>query len=466
MKLRTLTATAGLAGLASAIVPRDAHGQIIFGPHNLHASDAPYAVAMGTIMEMKLKQHADDMKDGMFGYNKYKQQDPTPCFRGLAGEYSCNNVDLKGFLRHQDMHSRTRTGNDLWGWTSRDGREFGLVGQSDGTAFVEVLKSGELAYLGRLPTQTGTSLWRDIKVIGNHAYIGAEAEGHGMQVFDLTRLLELDPKHPSTFDLSFDLAAHFNGFGSSHNIVANEETDTIFVVGTSRHLPCRGGLWMIDVSNPRRPQDSGCVSQDGYVHDAQCVIYKGPDRRFRGHEICFNYNENSLTIVDVTVRVMPMQLSRTIYSGAAYTHQGWLATEDHRYLLLDDELDEMVGAGPAEDGKTTTYIVDVTDLKYPVFRGVYKSPVVSVDHNQYVVDGISYQSNYGSGLRVVNVSSIAEDDTGALFEEIGHFDVYPEDDGKEKAEFHGSWSVYPFFKSGHLLLNGIERGVYSLKLNL
>lgn len=142
----------------------------------------------------------------------------------------------------------------------------------------------------------------------------------------------------------------------------------MFAVGTDTSLPCRGGLWMIDVSRPDRPQDAGCVSNDGYVHDAQCVIYKGPMNAYRGHEICFNYNEDALTIVDISRRTMPRQLSRTTYNGATYTHQGWTATDDHRYLLLDDELDEQEGTGPAADGHTTTYIVDITDLQYPVFR--------------------------------------------------------------------------------------------------
>lgn len=105
-----------------------------------------------------------------------------------------------------------------------------------------------------------------------------------------------------------------------------------------------------------------------------------------------------------------------------------------------------------------------SDLTWPVFRGVYKSPVVSIDHNQYIVDGISYQANYGSGLRMVNVSSINEDDSGAGFEEIAYFDIRPEDDevGGE-ATFHGAWSVYPYFQSGYLVVSSIERGIYSLK---
>lgn len=322
---------------------------------------------------------------------------------------------------------------------------------------------GSLVYMGRLPTQTKSSTWRDIKVIGNYAYIGSEAADHGLQIFDLRKLEKADPADPVTFPLS-SLTAHFTGFGSSHNIVANEATQTIFAVGTQRSLRCRGGLWMVDVSNPARPQDAGCVSEDGYVHDAQCVIYRGPMQAYRGREVCFNFNEDSLTIVDVDRRSAPSQLSRTTYKGATYTHQGWLVSDDHKYLLLDDELDEQSRNGLAADGHTTTYIVDVQDLTYPVFRGVYKSPVKSIDHNQYTLNGLSYQSNYGSGLRIVDVSSVGQDDSGALFREVGFFDVYPEDDavGGEVA-FNGAWSVYPYLKSGYLLLSSMERGVFSLK---
>jgi hypothetical protein len=37
---------------------------------------------------------------------------------------------------------------------------------------------------------------RDIKVYQNHAFIGAEAAGHGMQVFDLTGLREFCASPP------------------------------------------------------------------------------------------------------------------------------------------------------------------------------------------------------------------------------------------------------------------------------
>jgi choice-of-anchor B domain-containing protein len=306
-----------------------------------------------------------------------------------------------------------------------------------------------------------------MKVIGNHVYIGSEASNHGLQVFDLTKLLAVDPGSPPTFSIQADLASHFSGFGSSHNIVAHEKNNIIYAVGTSRSGKCQAGLWMVDVSDPKDPKDAGCAGADGYVHDAQCVTYNGPDTAHRDKEICFGYNEDTLTIYDLSTRSAPKVLSRTPYQGATYTHQGWTTGPDHRFLLLDDELDEKQGNGAASDGRTTTYIVDVSDLSKPVFTGYYKSPAKSIDHNQYVVDGLSYMSNYGSGLRVVNVSSVARDSTGAGFNEVGFFDVHPEDDsaGGEVA-FNGAWSVYPYFQSGHVLINSIERGIFSVKLNL
>ncbi|KAG5820373.1 hypothetical protein H9Q74_000630 [Fusarium xylarioides] len=392
----------------------------------LRAKSAPHAIGMGELKQRKMALHESEAAAGVFDKDRYKVlSSGTPCTDGKAGGYSCNKIDLLGFLRHQDMGSRTRVGNDVWGWThASSGREFALLGQSDGTAFAEVHPDGSLTYVGRLPTQTVASSWRDIKVIGNYAYIGSEAAGHGLQIFDLTKLLNTDKANPPTFSIRSDLAAHFSAFGNSHNIVANEETALIAAVGTAYDLKCRAGLWMIDVSNPKRPQDAGCVASDGYVHDAQCVIYRGPQKAFQGREICFNYNEDALTIVDISRRTMPRQLSRTTYNGATYTHQGWL-TEDHKYLLLDDELDEI------------------------------SSILSSVVYTRAL---------FAQLITTMNVSSIAQDDTGALFEEIGFFDVHPEDDAVGgEAQFYGAWSVYPYFQSGNILVSSIERGLFSLR---
>ena len=102
---------------------------------------------------------------------------------------------------------------------------------------------------------------------------------------------------------------------------------------------CEGGLHVVDVRTPAAPRAAGCFSFDGYTHETQCVVYEGPDTLYRDREICFNSNEDTLTIVDATDKLEPVQLSRTGYGGSAYTHQGWL-TEDQRFFLVNDEGDE------------------------------------------------------------------------------------------------------------------------------
>ncbi|EIN06800.1 hypothetical protein PUNSTDRAFT_72471 [Punctularia strigosozonata HHB-11173 SS5] len=399
----------------------------------------------------------------------------TPCVNGFAGTeenntFACRDLDLYTFLSHEALGSEARFGSDIWGWTYEDAekkgekREFGLVGQYEGTAFVEIVGAGKVLYLGRLPTQSVGSIWRDIKVIGDYAYIGSEAEGHGIQVFDLKKSLALEPK---TFSIDTDLTAwHDLPIGRSHNIVSHAGKNLIAAVGSvPRDDACRAGLIFVDVTDPANPKSAGCAWEDGYTHDAQCLTYIGPDTKYNGSDICYAYNEDSFTIYDITDPAEPAIISRTGYYGVSYSHQGWVVDElDQRYVLLDDELDELNSTGWAADQRTVTYIWDIQNLSAPILTGHYKSPQKAIDHNLYVVDGLAYESNYGSGLRVIDVSSVAADPTGAGFKEVAFFDVHPEDDDVGGiAEFTGSWSVYPYFESGYILVNSIERGLFVLK---
>lgn len=227
----------------------------------------------------------------------------------------------------------------------------------------------------------------------------------------------------------------------------------------------------IDLTDPSNPTSPGCAGQDGYVHDAQCVVYHGPDTRYEGKDICYGYNEDTLTIYDVTDKTginSTNVISKTSYVGARYTHQGWVLDYDwQQYLLLDDELDENYTTGPAADQFPVTYIFDISNLEAPKQTGYYKSKAFSIDHNQYIFDGLDYQSNYGAGIRVLDVSSIPHDPTGGSIEEVAFFDIYPEDDHLPNGgiiDYVGTWSHYAGYPSGNILVNTIERGAFVVKL--
>lgn len=155
------------------------------------------------------------------------------------------------------------------------------------------------------------------------------------------------------------------------------------------------------------------------------------------------------------------------YSLPIDTHQGWVTNPNwQEFLVSDDELDEVNGVGPAASGYPITYFWDIRSLENPKQTGIFRSPAYGIDHNQFVIDGIAYQSHYGAGLRILDVSSLPRDPTGARVKEVGFFDIYPEDDALPNGgsiEFVGSWSHYPFFKSGYILVNTIERGAFVLK---
>ena len=383
-------------------------------------------------------------------------------------------IDFYDFVSHADLGSWTGEGSDCWGWVSRTGREFIAIGQNDGTAFAEITSKGKLVYLGRLPQQSVSSIWHDMKVFKkNYMAIGSEAADHGIQIFDMTKLL--DPSlisSPKNFSITDDVTGFFGGLpgGTLHNIVAHEGKDYIAAVGARpREDECAAGIIYIDVSDPSNPFQTGCSSQDGYTHDAQCVTYKGPDTRYTGHDICYAFNEDTFTIYDSTNRTgvgAGTLLSRTSYVGASYTHQGWLVdTEWQQFLLSDDELDELFEVEPAADGYSAMYIWDISDLEAPVNTGYHKAAARSIDHNLYVHHGLAYQSNYGSGLRVLDVSSLPKDPTGGSIFEKAFFDIHPEDDDDLTGEvdFVGTWSHF-LFPSGFIFVNTIERGGFVLKM--
>jgi choice-of-anchor B domain-containing protein len=382
-----------------------------------------------------------------------------PCVDGLAGDIPCSNVDQLSFINFADMgYQRVASdsnpaGNDVWGWTDPlNNDEYAIMGLTGATTFVRITDPANPVPVGIVYTETVASTWRDIKVIGNYAYIVSEARNHGLQVFDLTRL------RGKTSVETFLPDATYKGFGNAHNIVSNEETNFVYVVGATQAgfpLSCRGGLFVIDVSNPLNPTYAGCFGGDGYVHDAQCVNYHGPDVRYQGREVCFCYNEDSFTIVDVNDKSSMTMISKTGYVNVAYTHQGWI-TDDHQIVLLDDELDE--NKKPLDEQFTKTYVWDVRDLRQPELKSVYQSSERSIDHNQYIIGDLTYQANYESGLRILHLDS----ETYTL-SQVAYFDVFPP---STTAEFNGSWSVYPYYKSGNVVVSSIDYGLFVLRPNL
>jgi choice-of-anchor B domain-containing protein len=329
-----------------------------------------------------------------------------------------------------------------------------------------------VAFLPKFAPLERGAYWTEIRPYKHYMVIGSEMIGNGVQIFDMTQLLGLDASEGLVRLTNEEhLTGHFNEtlpIGRSHNVVINEELNYGIAVGVQpRDQYCFGGLHFFTLDDPSNPVSLGCDGQDGYTHDAQCLVYRGPSEKYVGREICYGYNEDTLTIFDVTDKKDVTIISRVTYEGATFTHQGWVDdVMNQQWLFMDDEYDEDELAGPAADGYPVTYIWDIRDLENPKQTGLYKAVNKGIDHNQYKWGDYIYQSNYGSGMRVYDVSSVPQDPTGNSVCEVGFFDTYPEDDqldGNGAVQFSGSWHSYAGFKSGYVFINTIERGAFLVK---
>ncbi|MDR9366898.1 MAG: choice-of-anchor B family protein [Balneolaceae bacterium] len=380
------------------------------------------------------------------------------CSGGMADIFDCENVNLLSFLPISEMGgSRGVQINDIWGWTDpKTDKEYALIGRMDGTSVVDVSNPGQPVYIGNLSKTDGSnaSIWRDIKVYENHAFIVADNAGnHGMQVLDLTKVREFDGE-----PIIFNEVTKYDNIHSAHNVVINKDSGFAYIVGSSGGgETCGGGLHMVNLQDPKNPTFAGCFadpstgrSGTGYTHDAQCVMYHGPDQDYKGREICVGSNETAISIADVTDKENPKAISTASYPDHAYVHQGWF-TEDQRYFFQNDELDELNG----NVKQTRTLIWDLADLDDPRFVRNYMLDNQASDHNLYIKGDTMFESNYVSGIHIFDVS----DPENPV--KKGSFDTEPF--GEDKPGFAGSWSNYPFFDSGIIIMTSMQEGLFILK---
>ena len=353
-------------------------------------------------------------------------------------------MDLTGMVTLEEMS--VSSVNDVWGWTDAlDLKEYILLGADNGLCFLKIESGGVPHFMGRLPSHSSYSFWRDVKVVGDFAYVVSEAPGHGLQVFDLT---ELRNWNEAMGTVIWTESNYITGFSTAHNLAIHEESNTLYVLGSNFQS---GGVMIYDITNPLNPELTGNFSEAGYFHDAHIVTYSGPDTDYQGAIILIAANETGMVILNVTDPSDIVQISYSSYNNVHYAHQVWMS-DDGLFILMGDELDETSNSVTG----TRTLIWDVENLDDPQLTGEHISNLQSTDHNQYISGELTYQSNYKAGLRILNTSQWSS----GMLSEVAYFDVYPDNDAMG---FSGSWSNYPFFSSGYIAISSIDRGVFVVK---
>ena len=363
-----------------------------------------------------------------------------PCTGGAAGGYPCRGIDLQSYVPAADLGGARIA--DVWGWADPESKsEYALLGSTRGLLFLDVTNPNKPIYLGNLvPKAEPALIWQEIEIYKDHAFVVCDLSPCGLQIFDLTRLRGVEAAQAWTPDVLYPIP-------SAHSIDLNPDSGFLYV---------NGGLFpvgtpvILDVNSPKTPVPAGGTFDDGYTHDSLCRNYRGPDKDFKKKEICFNFNEDTITVYDMTNKMLPAQLARVTYDNASYVHSGVL-TKDHAYLLSTDEGDE------TDHGlRSTTYIWDVRKLTAPKLIGTYVAKSGAIDHNLYGMGDAVFHASYTAGLRILDASKAAQ----AKLKEVAYFDIMPESD---TPDFDGSWAAYPYLPSGNVLIGGMGQGLFVVK---
>ena len=317
------------------------------------------------------------------------------------------------------------------GYTGPSGNEYALVGTRDSVVIVDVSTPSAPVKLFHIGGPT--SVWRDLKVHEDHAYVihDGTSDGDtevGLLIIDLSGL-------PSTIVHKDTI---MDGHETLHNLWIAD--GTLYMLGGPGSV--NDGISLYDLTaDPMVPTYLGAYSEN-YVHD----VYVRNDTAYAAE-----ISARQLAVIDVTDKSAPVLLGTKTYENA-FTHNTWL-NDAGNICFTTDELEE-------------AYISswDVSDPSNITFMDRIRSSLSdgqSIPHNVHVQDDFLVTSYYSDGVNVVDGSRPHN------LIETGYYDTSSEPFGS----FNGCWGAYPFFPSGIVLatdgLNGLfildsdyQRGCY------
>ena len=320
-------------------------------------------------------------------------------------------------VHYSTLHEHAQY-NDVWGYTAPNGDEYVLLGTTTGLSVVNITDRVAPYETGFVPGPT--SVWRDIKTYGSHAYVTNESSG-GLAIIDLS-----DPENPEGL-------ASYTGFSTAHNLFIEESTARCYIAGSNLGS---GGVRILSLANPTAPSAIGNWETE-YFHDVVVL-----DHRVYGSAI----NDDTLYVLDATNASSPTVLGSVGNYPSAFTHNAWM-TADNQYVLTTDEL---VGA--------SCRMWDVSNLPTITQVDAYRPVPTSIPHNAHIRGDYAYISHYTIGVRVLDVSDPAN------LVEVGFYDTFPAGDG---GTYDGCWGVYPFFPNspGLMVVSDIDTGLWILEFS-
>lgn len=360
-----------------------------------------------------------------------------------AQTYDAQNISLHANWNDSTIVAEPFYGiryNGIWGWADGLGREYALIGATNGVHVVDVTNSTNPVRVDFVPGRRSGCIWREIKTYQNYAYlISDDNSPNSLQIIDLQYL-------PDSVSVVYDSDSLF------------ERAHTLFVDGDRLYCGIvKGGLIngqssmsVYSLSNPVNPSflrdldtDFPTLLNNQQVHDMfvkNDTVYASC--AFDGLFI-FRYNPvgNNYTQLG----------SITLYPQQGYNHSSALTADGNTLVFMDE-----VPTGLA------CKVMDVSDFSNLTITSTFQSNVGPTPHNPFMVENTCYIAYYQDGLQVYDVSN------PALPVRVGYFDTQyqtPMGGPYTGQSYSGAWGAYPYLPSGNVLVSDMQNGLYVLDVS-
>lgn len=342
----------------------------------------------------------------------------------LSGFSQNLNLTLAGSLSYGSEHL-----SNIWGWTdTADGKEYALVGGADGLSIVDVTNPASPTEIIQIPVPSTSAgcTWREVKTVGDYAYVTTECGDMGLQIIELTNL-------PAT-NLAVTTWKPVIGSDTLKTIHAlHADNGKIYLYGCNVG---NGGAIIADVSTtPMAPKYLGSYDVR-YIHDG----YVRNDTMYAGH---IYDGECAVVVVDTANPNFPKILA-TFQTPDVFTHNTWLSS-DSRYCFTTDEVANSYMAAYDISNLNNIVLTDKVQANPGSGAIVHNTHIIQKNNIDYAIT-----SWYTEGLTITDVSRPKN------LVQVGQYDTYPQASGG----FNGCWGVYPYFPSGTIVASDINTGLY------
>lgn len=316
---------------------------------------------------------------------------------------------------------------NICGYTAPNGNEYALLGADQGMIIVDVTNPSNVQQIVQIPMVS--SLWKEIKVYQNFAYVTTEGTGGALQIVDLSAIPATSAASYNYYTYTGDGAIN-NQLSTVHALHIDTTAGYCYLFGTNLF---NGGAIFLDLNtDPYNPTYAGKYDQNGYVHDG----YVDNDTLFAGHIYAGQF-----AMVDCSNKAAPVVLA-TQTTPTAFTHNTWLSA-DRDFLFTTDENSNSYLA--SYDVSNPTNIQEMDRIQS------WNPGSGSIVHNTHVVgQNWAVTSWYKDGFVITDVTRPHN------LVNVGWYDTYP----TAGSGFEGDWGVYPYFPSGTIVVSNIDEGLF------